>query len=59
MFTLIQSANNFQVTQPPPQKVRSNPKEFPHAQTAKHALHHHPRQLFAQRAGDAGGGAGA
>ena len=27
--------------------------------TAKHALHHHSRQLSAQGAGDAGGGAGA
>ena len=40
-------------------KTAAKPQGVPHAQTAKHALYHHPRQLSAQGAGDAGGGAGA
>ena len=50
---------DFQVTHHRPKKCGQNPRRFSHEKIAKHALHHHPRQLSAQRAGDAGGGAGA
>ena len=45
-FCLTQPTNNFQTAHTNP-KSAAKTQGVPHAQTAKHALHHHPRQLSA------------